>query len=287
MKPIRFSLLLLLLSAQAGISMAAEVQVQRPVDLYKTVQSQEQRLGRLESQLQSQGLLNLLNQVEALKAEVARLRGSQEELAYQQEIADKRVKDLLADMDDRVKELESRPVVSPFAPGAVRLQPAQALSAASPAPSPAATPSPAPSTAVASVPVTPAPATPMDSSAETKAYEGAHQLVKAGRYKEAVLAFQAFAKTYPNSSLVPNAHYWTGFSYVGMSDFDSAAVSYQYLIDTFPNSSKTPDAMLSLARAQVQMNKQAEAATTLDSLLERFPYSRAADNGKKLLSTLR
>lgn len=282
MKPIRYSLLLLLLSAQAGILMAAEVQVQRPVDLYKTVQSQEQRLGRLESQLQSQGLLNLLNQVEALKAEVARLRGSQEELAYQQEIADKRVKDLLADMDDRVKELENRPVVSPLAPGAVRLQPAQALSATSPAPAQAAT-----SATVTPASVTSPPVTQMDSSTETKAYESAHQLVKVGRYKEAVLAFQAFAKTYPNSSLVPNAHYWTGFSYVGMSDFDSAAVSYQYLIDTFPNSSKTPDAMLSLARAQVQMNKQAEAATTLDSLLARFPYSRAADNGKKLLSTLR
>lgn len=266
MKTIRHPLLLLVLSAQAGWVAAAEEQPLKLADLQKAQQSQEQRLVRLESQLQNQGLLNLLNQVEALKAEVARLRGTQEELANQQSMADKRVKELLADMDDRVKELENRPVAAAPLPSAVRLQPAQALSAPLNAP---------------------ASASQADSDGEAKAYEAAHQLVKAGRYKDAVLAFQSFAKTYPKSSLVPNAHYWTGFSYVGMSDFESAAVSYQHLIGEYPNSSKTPDAMLSLARAQVQMNKQSDAIATLDKLIEKFPYSRAADNGKRLLSTLK
>jgi len=266
MKPIRYPLLLLALAAQAGWAAPSDEPAPKQVDLQKAMQAQEQRLSRLESQLQNQGLLNLLNQVEALKAEVARLRGTQEELANQQGIADKRAKELFADMDDRVKELESRPAVVAQQSSAVRLQPAQALSA----------------------PVnTPASSAQAESEGETKAYEAAHQLVKAGRYKEAVLAFQSFAKTFPKSSLVPNAHYWTGFSYVGMSDFESAAVSYQHLIGEYPSSPKTPDAMLSLARAQVQMNKQADAIATLDKLVEKFPYSRAAENGKKLLSTLK
>ena len=72
-----------------------------------------------------------------------------------------------------------------------------------------------------------------------------------------------------------------------MSDFESAAASYQHLIGEYPNSPKTPDAMLSLARAQVQMKDLASATATLEKLIERFPYSRAADNGKKLLSTLK
>jgi len=266
MKHIRYPLLLLSLLGQHV--WAADDVTPKLGELQKSMQAQESRLGRLESQLQNQGLLNLLNQVEALKAEVARLRGSQEELAYQQGTADKRVKDLFADMDDRVKELESRPVAAAPAP-AVRLQPAQALST--------------PVAATASAPAAPQ----GDMENETRAYEAAHQLVKSGRYKDAVLAFQSFAKTYPNSSLVPNAHYWTGFSYVGMSDFESAAASYQFLITEFPNSPKTPDAMLSLARAQVQMKTNDEAIATLDKLIERFPYSRAADNGKKLLSTLK
>lgn len=266
MKQLHYPLLLVLL-AQSTWAVSADELAQKMGDLQKGLQSQDSRLGRLESQLQNQGLLNLLNQVEALKAEVARLRGAQEELGYQQTTADKRAKELFADLDDRVKELESRPAAA--AVPAVRLQPAQALS------TPVAT-APAASSAPQG-----------DMENETRAYEAAHQLVKAGRYKDAVLAFQGFAKTYPASSLVPNAHYWTGFSYVGMSDFESAAASYQHLIGEFPNSPKTPDAMLSLARAQIQMKRNDEAVATLDKLIEKFPYSRAADNGKKLLATLK
>jgi tol-pal system protein YbgF len=270
----RIPLLLLGLVAHTSWAASTDELTKQMGDVQKAAQEQSTRLSRLESQLQNQGLLNLLNQVEALKAEVARLRGGQEELAHQQGTADKRVKELFADLDDRVKELESRPVAPPPVASAssVRLQPAQALSTPVAA---AATPSPAPATPVAA------------SEGEGKAYESAHNLVKAGRYKEAVFAFQNFAKNFPESGLVPNAHYWTGFSYVGMSDFESAAASYQYLIQTYPNSPKTSDAMLSLARAQVQMNQQAEAVATLDKLIERYPYSRAADNGKKLLSTLK
>jgi tol-pal system protein YbgF len=266
MKAIRYPLLVLALSVQSGWAASPDELAQKVGDLQKAVQAQEARLSRLESQLQNQGLLNLLNQVEALKAEVARLRGSQEELAYQQSTADKRVKELFADLDDRMKELESRPAVAAPAP-AVRLQPAQVLSTSA---TPATGAAPA-----------------RDGENETRAYEAAHQLVKSGRYKDAVLAFQSFAKTYPNSNLVPNALYWTGFSYVGMSDFERAAASYQQLIGAYPNSPKTPDAMLSLARAQVQMKDMASATATLEKLIERFPYSRAADSGKKLLSTLK
>jgi tol-pal system protein YbgF len=266
MKPFPYSLLVLALLAQSGWAASTDELARTLGELQKGVQAQDGRLGRLESQLQNQGLLNLLNQVESLKAEVARLRGSQEELAYQQSAADKRVKELFADLDDRVKELENRPLVA-APPPAMRLQPAQALST------------------TVSPPSGIAPAGDVEN--ETRAYEAAHQLVKSGRYRDAVLAFQSFAKTYPNSSLVPNAHYWTGFSYVGMSDFESAAASYQHLIGEFPNSPKTPDAMLSLARAQAQMKDLPSAAATLEKLIERFPYSRAADNGKKLLSTLK
>lgn len=268
MKQLRYPLLLVAMLSHYGWAASADELAQKMGDLQKGMQAQDNRLGRLESQLQNQGLLNLLNQVEALKAEVARLRGSQEELAYQQGTADKRVKELFADLDDRVKELESRPAAAVAAQPAVRLQPAQALS--KPAAPGSAGGGQAP-----------------EAEGEAKAYEAAHQLVKSGRYKDAVLAFQNFAKAYPASTLVPNAHYWTGFSYVGMSDFESAAASYQHLIAEYPNSPKTPDAMLSLARAQVQMKQSAEAIATLDALIEKFPYSRAADNGKKLLSTLK
>ncbi|MEW5771790.1 MAG: tol-pal system protein YbgF [Pseudomonadota bacterium] len=268
MNKITYPILLAAFVAQAAGAATPEEQTQQLVELQKAAQAQDERIGRLERQLQNQGLLNLLNQVESLKAEVARLRGAQEEQAHQQTTADKRAKELFADLDDRVKELESRPAQSAAAPppSPVRLQAAQSLTT----PAPAA-----------------APAAPVAGDAESAAYEAAHNLVKAGRYKEAVLALQGFVKNYPSSGLAPNAHYWTGFSYVGMSDFESAAASYQHLIKEYPRSPKAADAMLSLARAQVQMNVQAEAIATLEQLIAKFPYSRAAENGKKLLATLK
>ncbi len=244
-------------SVQAG---PAEDALAQAAELRRSLVAQEERVSRLEAQLQNQGLLNLLNQVEALKAEIARLRGGQEEQAYRLEAADKRTRDLFADLDVRVKEIASRPPAP--SPDAVRLQASQSL-------------------------VTPAAPAPIDSEAEARAYEAGHSLVKAGKYKEAVAAFQAFLKQYPSGALAANALYWIGFSHVGLSDFKGALQSYQRLLKEYPSSPKAPDALLSLARAQVQMNEVEPARSNLEQLVAKYPQSKAAESGKKLLATLK
>jgi tol-pal system protein YbgF len=271
MNKLRLSLMLAaatLFGAAAPAGVFANELTNQVLDLQKNLQAQDGRLGRLESQLQNKGLLNLLNQLEALKAEVARLRGAQEELVNQQSVGEKRAKDLFADLDDRIKELETRPVASAALqqqPDAVRLQAAQVLSK---------------QVAEPAVPARP-------SGNAQKDYEAAYSLVKAGRYQDAVVAMQTFVKNYPGDSLIPNAHYWTGFSYVGMGDFANAGSTYEQLIQRFPNNPKTPDAMLSLSRAKIQANEPADAVTILEQLVARFPFSRAATEAKKLLSSLK
>ena len=251
------------LAASCAHAGPAEDALARTGELQKTLQAQQERMARMEAQMQNQGMIGLLNQVEALKAEIARLRGFQEEQAYQMDVAEKRVKDLFVDLDTRlsqVKELASRPSL-PQA-DAIRLQPAQALSSV------------------------PAAAPPGDPDAESRAYGAAHALVKGGKYKEAVHAMQAFLEQYPSGSLAPNAVYWMGFSQVNLSDFPGAANSYQKLIDDYPSSPKAPDAMLSLARARIQSNELAQARATLEQLIGKYPTSKAAATGKKLLATL-
>lgn len=242
----------------------AEDALARTAELQKTLQAQQERITRMEAQLQNQGVIGLLNQVEALKAEVARLRGFQEEQAYQMEVAEKRVKDLFVDLDTRlgqVRELANRPMVAQ--PDTIRLQSAQAL---------------------ANVPAAVAPAA--DPEAESRAYGAAHALVKGGKYMEAVQAMRAFLEQYPGGTLAPNAVYWMGFSQVNLGDFPAAATSYQKLIDDYPTSTKAPDAMLSLARARIQSNELAQGRATLESLIAKYPISKAAATGKKLLATL-
>lgn len=239
----------------------------RVLELQRDVQGQGQRLQQLESQLQNRGLLNLLNQVEQMKEEIARLRGQQEEQAHAREQADTRAKALFADVDDRIKAMETRVVTTPVVVEKV---------------SEPVTPPPE------RVETQPRPETPaVNQEGEARAYEAAYNLVKAGRYKEAIKSFQDFSRNFPASALAANAYYWSGFSQVGLADFRNAAESYKQLIQLFPQSQKVPDALLSLARAQVQMNAQAEAVATLEKLLARFPHARAAINGKKLLATLK
>ena len=263
---------LTLLLALAGVSAAgsahagpAEDALAQATELRRIVVLQDERIARLEAQLQNQGLLNLHNQVELLKAEVSRLRGGQEEQLYKADTADKRVRDLFADLDGRIKELAkelaNRPLPPP--PDAVRLQVSQSLV----------------------VPATP-PA-PVDSEAEARAYEAAQSLVKTAKYREAITAFQSFLRQYPSGALAANALYWTGFSHVGLADFKGASTNYQRLLKEYPNSAKAPDAMLSLARAFVQLNEIDSARVMLEQLVARHPQSKAAENGKKLLATLK
>lgn len=231
----------------------------------RALQAQEARIARLEAQSQSQGLLNMLNQVEALKDEIARLRGTIEEQGYRLDAADKRAKDIFVDLDTRINELASRPVAtSPAAPAdAIRLQPAQTL----------LTP--------------PAPPPLVDAEAEKRAYNVALNLVRSARYSEGLGAFQIFLRQYPHGALAANAMYWMAFSHVGLSDFEGAAQGYMRLLAEYPNSDKAPDAMLSLARAQVQLRDTEAARATLEDLLTRHPQSKAADGGRKLLASLR
>src|SRR5438105_14533067 len=149
----------------------------------------EERLSALESQLKSQGLVDLFNQVEQIRSEVARLRGQVEVLTYELEQAQKRQRDLYVDLDTRVRKLESG---------------AQAAGEAPPSnPTPPVAGNVPP---VASAPPSPPPA-PSDPVAEQRAYDAALDRFKRGDYAGAITGFATFVKNYPQSPLAPSAQY--------------------------------------------------------------------------------
>jgi tol-pal system protein YbgF len=223
------------------------------------------RLERLEEQSKSGGLFSLLNQVETLKAEVARLRGEQEEMTHRQQMADKRQKEVLADYDARIKELReqlaSRPAPAHAAAGAAR--PAEV---AVPAQSAQAVPPPA------------------DPEAETKAYEAALNHFKSAEYAASAGAFNAFLAKYPNSQLAGNACYWLGLTHFSMGDHKGAVAAQQRLIKDYPQHAKVPDAMVNLARAQIQLGETETARQGLEQVIAKYPNTKSADLAKKILS---
>src|SRR6185369_1514960 len=63
------------------------------------------RFDKLEASARSQ--LELANQIEQLKAEIAKLRGQIEVLSYESEATQKRQKDFYVDLDNRLRRIDS------------------------------------------------------------------------------------------------------------------------------------------------------------------------------------
>jgi tol-pal system protein YbgF len=255
----------------------------------------EERIVALEEQLKNQGLVDLFNQVEMLKADTARLRGQFEVLAHEQSETQKRQRDLYVDLDTRLRKLEAGATAPPaatpgMAPGA--------MPAGTPgmAPTPGMTPTPgmAPApTAPAAGALPPPPAagarpgpapTPVGGTDEQRAYDGALDLFKSGNYGGAIGAFAAFSKAYPRSPLVPSAQYWIGNAYFAQRNFRSAIATQRQLVATYPDSQKVPDALLNIGTSQFELGDAAGAKRTLEDLVRKYPQTDAAAKAKQRLT---
>lgn len=259
------------------------VQQQHLDEMQKSVDA---RLTSIENTIKSQGLVDLLNQLEALRAEVAKLRGQIEVQTYEIETTQKRQKDLYVDLDTRLRKFEAAGGSSAaLVPGTT----------VSPAPAKAAVPptGAAKSGSVAKVdPVAdpklanaaPAAADPL---AESRAYEAAYNLFRTGNYQGAINSFQSFLQTYPSSQFGARAQYWIGNSHYALQDYKAAINDQQTLITTYPGNQKIPDAMLNLASAQAELGDAAASKKILEEIVAKYPISDAAEKAKRRLRTIK
>ena len=198
-------------------------------------------------------MLELANQIETLRGEIAKMRGQLEVLAHTAETAEARQKQLYLDIDTRLRKLEQAREQAAAAP---EKPPAPAQPAAEAEPSPG----------------------------EAKAYQAALDQFKLGNYTLAVAAMQGFLVTYPSSSLAANAQYWIGMAHSGQRDYKSAIAAQRKLLAAWPDSPKAPDAMLSIASAQETMGDRKSAQQTLQELIAKYPASSSAASAKQRLA---
>jgi tol-pal system protein YbgF len=93
---------------------ASQLEAQRAADQKRTDQIES----RVDARAEQQGkvLIDLTQQIESLKGEIAKLRGQIEVLANDIENAQKRQKDFYTDLDARVRKLEPPPAPTPGQP---------------------------------------------------------------------------------------------------------------------------------------------------------------------------
>jgi tol-pal system protein YbgF len=277
----------------------------------------EDRVAVLEQQLKAQGLVDLFNQNEQMRADIAKLRGQIEVLTYELEQSQKRQRDLYVDLDTRLRKIESAPAASP--PPAASLPPAAGGGSADPALSPGmvTTPSmpgapvpsigappgalppgglspgrdpsgvPVPSSPSAGLPPGPIagtlPPRTVDAVAEQRNYHAALDQFKRGDYSGAIGSFGTFVKTFPRSPLAASAQYWIGNAQYARRDYRGAIATQRQLLQSYPDSSKAPDALLNIASAQADLNDTAAARRTLEELISRYPSSEAATKARQRL----
>ncbi|MDX9717629.1 MAG: tol-pal system protein YbgF [Thauera sp.] len=131
----------------------------------------------------------------------------------------------------------------------------------------------------------PAPGMAADPAQESAEYQGALNLLKDGKHKEALAAFQAFTERYPSGDFTAGAHFWAGNAALQARDVASATRHFKTVIEKWPNDNVAPDAMLGLANSQQAMGDATSARNTLKSLTERYPQSNAAQVARQRLGT--
>ncbi|HEX9193566.1 MAG TPA: tol-pal system protein YbgF [Burkholderiales bacterium] len=201
------------------------------------------RLSQMEAAGQNR-VLDLAQLLDALKQDIARLRGQVEVLVNQTENLERRQKDLYVDLDNRLRKLEQ-----------TQSQLQDRLSQPD-----------------------------RSAAAEKQAYEAALNQLKLGNYQLAVTGFQNFMGTYANSDLVPNAQYWIGNAYFQMRDYKSAISAQRKVVRSWPDNPKAAEALYNVAMAQDELGDSRAARETLRALVKKYPKSPVAEQAKQRLA---
>ncbi len=206
----------------------------------------ERRLGAVERILASGSLVDLTLQTDELQQRTSELQGRTESLEHEADGTAERQRDLYADLDMRIQNLErltkgSAGAVSvldggPLAPGQL----------------------------------------PVPGGSDRDNYQAAFELLKQQRYELAAMAFQQFLVSYPDSQLADNAQYWLAESYYVTQKYDVALAEFEKVINNYPRSRKVPDALLKVGYCNYELARWNGARRALGRVQADYPDTTAA-----------
>lgn len=284
------------------------------VSVYAADNEIVQRLERIERLLQSQGLLDMLQQIESLQQEVSSLHGEIEFQNHTLEQLKKRQRDLYTDIDQRLQRIERagtsagdgsaetivlenidnesppletiEPVGQDIEVSAVSVQPDSALSVevidnASVESTPVeVTESGETEVSLNSVDEAqnnlPSAQEELDPVQIRAQYQQAFKLLKQSQYEQAIKAFREFLSINPQSEYSDNAQYWLGEAYYVTRQFEIALQEYNKLIQNYPASKKLTHSLLKIGFCYYETGELEEAKVRLENLRNEHPGTTAA-----------
>lgn len=239
-----------LLALLSGCATTADLENTRQ-QIVQVNQQASARLSQIETKLSNDKLLDMVSQLDELKAQVAKLSGEVEVLNYNLQSTQKRQNDLYADLDGRLGKIEN--------PGQPTAAAAPAVNASQPA----------------------------AASAQTSPdFEKALNLLRNRDFKNAVGALGQYIKQNPNDPQAADASYWLGVAHTALRQYDAAIAIHRKFVEQYPSHPKAPDALRNVANCQRDLDQLDLARATLKRLIKLYPHSTAASKAKQQLKTL-
>lgn len=201
----------------------------------------DSRLLRIERVLANQSLLDLSQRIETTQAEVRSLRGQFEELQHNQTKAADQQRELYGDVDRRLTAIEGGGATG------------------------ASNPVAAPNNAL-----------PVPQGDDRANYQAAFDLLKDGKYPEAISGFRQYMVSFPNSALADNAQYWLGEAHYVTKQYSDALRDFHTVLEKYPESRKIPDALLKIGYCNYELKNWGEARTALNQVVKQYPDTTAA-----------
>lgn len=232
----------------------------------RRLQEVETKTAQLVRRLDAMNATQTDQDLTRVRDEIRFLRGDVEKLRFDLDSRDRSTKELFANLDRRLAQVE-----------------AGGGSAASGGGSQAA------AGVVSTAPGTLAPATPraaVASPEEERAYLGTFDLLKNGKYEEAIRGFRGMLDQWPQGRYADNGWYWMGEAQIVKRDYAGAANSFQSLVQGFPSSPKVADGLYKLGLAQIELKKPVDAKSALQRVIREYPSTNAANLAKQKLDQL-
>ena len=203
-------------------------------------------------------LLDLNSQLELLRADIARLRGQDEQRTRENEqlvksneqltrsIAElqRKQKDITEGVEDRIRKIE---------PQKVTVDDKEFLA----------------------------------DPDEKRLYDEAMATLRKGDFDKAAPAFEAFERRYPASGFSESVQFWLGNALYGKRDYKEAIATFRGFVKAAPSSVRAPEALLAIANCEVELKDVKGARKTIAELVKAYPKSEAAQAGRERLASLK
>jgi tol-pal system protein YbgF len=237
---------------KAILDLRAKVEINRKALEDKAKQQDDKARAQDEELAQlRRSILDLSNQNEQLKADIARLRGATEQQGFSvttlsNDVAalQKAQKSQAQVLDDRVRQLEPQVVV------------------------------------VDGRQVT------MDQT-EKRSFDAALAAFKGNDFTRATTSFNEFNTRYPNSAYAPQSHYWLGNAYYALKDCRAASDAFNQLATRFPSDGRAAESLLSVGNCQLEMNDKRAARRAYESIIKLYPGTEEAATAKERLARVK